>query len=59
MARRYHRTYKFFDTEAEAKAFCDTENRNPYIKKNHPATYHQWKSKDGNELKFLAWYSEK
>ena len=25
MARRYHRTYKFFDTEAEAKVFCDTE----------------------------------
>lgn len=59
MARRYHRTFKFFDTEEDAAAFCDAENRNSYIRKNYPATYHPWKSRDGKELKFIAWYSEK
>ena len=56
MARRYQLTFKFFDTESEAKAFCDKENTIPYIRKNHPATYTNWSSTDGTEHKFVAWY---
>lgn len=56
MARRYQTTFQFFDTEDQAAAFCRTENRNPYIRRKHPAHYTPWSSADGTQRKFVAWY---
>lgn len=57
--RRYRKTFKFFDTEEEAKVFCDGENSCSYIRKHHPAHYTPWVSQDGTERKFIAWYATK
>jgi hypothetical protein len=57
MARRYRESFQFFDTEDQAKEFCDKENLNRYIKEHHPASYTPWTSKDGKEKAFVAWYS--
>jgi hypothetical protein len=59
MATRYRETFMFFDTEAQAKAFCDNENLNPYIRKHHAAGYTPWSSHDGTENKYIAWYVTK
>lgn len=59
MAKRYKRTFKFFDTEEQAITFCDKENQDYYIRKNHTASYTPWESKDGKENKFIAWYATK
>lgn len=59
MASRYKKSFKFFDTEEDAIEFCATENKNYYIRKNHPAHYTPWVSKDGTENKFIAWYVTK
>ncbi len=56
MARRYRTTFQFFDTEEEAKAFCDKENLNRYIRKKHPAHYTPWVSQDESEHKFVVWF---
>lgn len=58
MAKKYTRTFKFFDTEIQAKEFCDSENkRNPYyVRKKYPAHYTPWNSQDGTEDKFITWY---
>ena len=56
MARRYRMTFDFVDTEEEAKAFCDTQNKNYYLRKKHPAHYTPWVSQDGREHKFVVWY---
>ena len=56
MASRYKRTFEFFDTEKQAKIFCDNENKNSYIKKNHKATYTKWENEDRRERAFIAWY---
>lgn len=56
MAKRYRRTFKFFNTEEQAKVFCDNENLNSYVRKNHKAYYTHWNSLDGTENKYLAWY---
>lgn len=57
--RRYKRTFQFFDTEQEAKEFCDKVNTNRYVRIHCPAGYYPWTSNDGIEHKFIAWYSEK
>ena len=59
MVKRYKRTFKFFNTEDQARIFCDKENKSYYIRKNHTASYTPWKSKDGKESKFIAWYATK
>ena len=59
MAKRYRKTFQFFDTEDQAKVFCSNQNKNSYIKKHHPASYTSWSSQDGKENKFIAWYAEK
>lgn len=59
MARRYRRTFKFVDTEEEAKKICDNENKNRYIREHHKADYTRWRSQDGTEKKFVVWYSTK
>jgi viroplasmin and RNaseH domain-containing protein len=56
MNNRYRSTFKLFDTEEQAKVFCDNENTNNYIRKNHPAHYTSWSSANGQENKFVAWY---
>lgn len=56
MARRYRKTFQFFDTEEQAQVFCDKENQNYYIRKHHKASYTPWNSADGKEHKFVAWY---
>lgn len=57
MAKRYTMTYKFFNTEERAKIFCDNENLNNYIRKNHKAHYTPWSSQDGTENAYVAWYA--
>jgi len=59
MAYRYRKTFKFFDTEEQAKIFCNNENLNSYIRKNHEAHYTPWSSQDGTENKYIAWYVTK
>ena len=56
--KRYQKTFKFFNTEEQAKTFCDNENskNSYYLRKNHPATYTTWTSMDGKEHKFIVWY---
>lgn len=56
---RYRKTFKFCETENEAKRFCESENKNRYIRKHHPAHYTPWSSQDGKEHKFIAWYFTK
>ena len=58
MAIRHRTTFQFFDTEVQAKEFCDMQNRNNsyYVKKKHSAHYTPWSSQDGTEHKFIAWY---
>ena len=57
MANRYRLTFRFTDTEEQAKAFCDNENKNAYIRKHHKAHYTPWSSQDGTEHKFICWYA--
>lgn len=59
MTGRYRKTFSFFDTEEQARAFCDKENLNNYIRKNHKSYYTNWSSQDGTENKFVAWYVTK
>ena len=58
MAKKYITTFEFFDTEEQAKEFCETKNMNSsyYVRKNHPAHYTPWSSQDGTENKFIVWY---
>jgi len=59
MVRRYRKTFKFFDTEEQAIDFCANENKNRYIRNNHPAHYTSWVSQNRTEHKFIAWYVTK
>jgi hypothetical protein len=59
MSKRYTMMFKFFDTEEQAKIFCDNENLVNYIRKNHPAHYTSWKSQDRKENLFIVWYATK
>ena len=59
MARRYKLTYKIMEIEEQVKAFCDNENLNPYIRKNHKASYTPWSSQDGKFDGYVAWYVTK
>ncbi len=58
MAARYTYMFKFFDTEDEAKVFCNRQNANAssYIRKNKPAHYNSWHNEDGTENAFIAWF---
>lgn len=59
MAARYRRTFTFVDTEEQAIAFCNKENKNRYIRQHHKATYILWTSKDGLTYKYIVWYVTK
>ena len=56
MRKKYQYRFKFVDTEEEAKEFCEAQNRQAtrYMRKNHPAHYTPWNSRD--EYKFVCWY---
>lgn len=55
---RYTKTFKFADTEQEAKTFCSKENASGtrYKRTHHKAYYTPWSSKDGQAHKFVVWY---
>lgn len=59
MARRYRKTFQFFNTEEEAQSFCNIKNQDYYIRKNHKSYYTPWSSSNGLEHKFVAWYATK
>lgn len=49
-------TFQFFDTEQEAREFCDNENRAHPRRKNR-AHYTPWSSTDPRDTaQFIAWY---
>ena len=56
--KRYQLTFKFVDTEQEAKELCDRIQKcqNAYAKKHHKPTYTPWESEDYKEHKFVVWY---
>ena len=56
--KKYRITFQFFNTEAEARSFCDAENKsgNAYKRKTYPATVTPWKSKSGSERRYLVLY---
>lgn len=55
---KYRYTFDFFETEDQAKAFCDGINAEAslYARKRYPAHYTPWNSADGTEHLFIAWY---
>ena len=56
--KKYNLTYQFFDTEEQARAFCDRENANgtKWKRAKHKAHFTSWRSMNGKENKFIAWY---
>ena len=56
--RKYHLDFEFFDTEYEAKEFCEKTNREAsrYVRTKYPAHYTTWESQDHTEHKLIAWY---
>ena len=56
--KRYRKTFEFFDTEEQARAFCDKQNAlaSIYVRRKYKAHYTPWSSQDGTENKFIAWY---
>lgn len=55
---RYIKTWRFAETEAEARAICARENSTgtAYKRLKHPAHYTPWASMDGREHKYIVWY---
>jgi viroplasmin and RNaseH domain-containing protein len=55
---KYRKTFKFFNTEEQAKTFCENTNKaaSRYVRKNHAALYTPWSSTDGKENLFIVWY---
>ena len=49
---QYNLTFKFFDTEEEAKTFMKARGR-------RKQTMTDWQSTDGTEYKKIVWYYEK
>ena len=56
--QKYYMTFKFVDTEKEAREFCVNTNMlaTYYERKHYPAHYTPWDSMDGNEHKFVCFY---
>lgn len=56
--KRYRHTFDFFDTEEQARKFCEAFNKRntAYIRKKHPAHYAPWTSQDGKAHKYVAFY---
>lgn len=56
---RYRKTFTFANTEQEAQTLCAEFNRNPYLRRKHPAHYTPWTSRDQTEHKFVVWHYTK
>ena len=56
--KKYNLTFEFKETEEQAKNFCKNVNKrlSYYMRKNKPAIYTPWQSKDGKENLFICWY---
>lgn len=56
--RKYNKTFKFCNTEQEAREMCESINRaaTRYIRTKRPAHYTPWSSADGKEHKFIVWF---
>ena len=56
--RKYNLTFEFKETEEQAKNFCKNVSKglSYYMRKNKPAIYTPWQSKDGKENLFICWY---
>ena len=56
--RKYRYTFEFKKTEEEARTFCERINAGLtiYMRKNKPAHFTPWQSKDGKENLFVCWY---
>ena len=52
---RLQMSYKFLDTELQAKVFCERENQQYPWRKNK-AHYTPWSSADNKVHKFVAFY---
>lgn len=59
MAKRYRKTFEFCDTQEQAQAFCDRINASysSYARKHYKAFFTPWSSSNGQEHKFIVWYS--
>lgn len=55
---RYRKTYKLFNTAQEAENFCAVQNRNAYLRKNHPAFYTPV-CLSAEERAYVSWYYTK
>lgn len=56
---RYRKTFEFAETQEQAKALCERLNASAsqYIRKNKPATFTSWQSKDKNDkAHYVVWY---
>lgn len=53
---KYYHTFKFCNTEDEAKKECSAINScmTKYMRKNHPAHYTIWHSQ--TDTKWIVWY---
>ena len=57
--KRYSLSFSFFETEHEAREFCDKTNKasSRYIKTHKPANYTPWQSDSKTDkIQFVAWY---
>lgn len=56
--KRYNLTYEFFNTEEQARAFCERENASgtAWKREKHKAHFTQWTNSKQTERKFIAWY---
>lgn len=55
---KYQLTFRFVDTEEEARVFCANVNAmcRRYMREKHPAHYTPGVSEGGKERKFICWY---
>jgi hypothetical protein len=56
--KKYRETFKLFDTEAEARSFCEKENTtgSAYKRNRYPATVTPWSNANKTEHGYIAWY---
>lgn len=56
---KYYFSFRFCDTETEAQRVLNEyrSSATRWQKKRYPGHMTEWKSKDGRESKWIAWYS--
>ena len=57
--KKYYLSFKFCDTEGDAQTMINSYNAyaTRWQKKRYPGHVTEWKSEDGMEHKWIAWYS--